>query len=143
MTEWIKAIFALAPKMGALADAISEEMDALSMDLVTNTYRVFEKMMMLENKKRRVVNFKVFRDLLKGQLTKDEYAFVRMHIVKGKTFVEIAEVSDYSKSGASRKFKEIMHKCEEYMQKLTYSVDRLIEEYKDIELVSRTMGLLK
>jgi len=143
MKVWIKAIFLLASKMGALAEAIAQEMDNLSVDYITNTIVACEQMMLLEDKKRRVVNFKVFNNLLKAQLTKDEYKLVKLHVIEAKTFEEIAIELESSKSALSRKFNCIIKTCEEFLTKLTYTQDRLLKEYKDIALVYKMVQKLE
>jgi len=143
MKAWIRTIFLLKSKIGQLVELIAEEMDALSVDIAANTLTVFTKMLALEDKKRRVVNFKVFSTLLKGQLEKQEYSLIKLHIVDGKSFEEIAPLFESSKSALSRKFNKAINKCEDFLIKLTFNEERLVSEYKDIALIYRTVQKIK
>jgi len=143
MKVWIKAIFLLASKLGQLAAAIAEEMDTLSTDITPETFGAFDRMLTLEDRKRRVCNFKVFRDLLRAKLTRDEYELIKRHMLKGETFEEIAASGAYSKSALARKFNQAIDTCIELMQSLTYGEARLLKDYKDIPLIYKTVQMLQ
>ena len=138
MKFWITAIFYLANRLEELADRVSEEIDALSVSLTMETYKLFETVLALEDKKRRLCNFKVLGGLMKEKLSTGEQEVLLRHI-RGESFEEIGTALGISKSTAARKFKSAVDTCIAYSESLTYTERRYIDEYKDIPLIWRTV----
>jgi len=140
MKVWIKAIFLLGNKLGQLADAVQEELEKLSIDLTVETFRAFERMMALENKKRRLCNFKVLKDLLKAQLTADEKQVFKLRLEKSKSFDETADILQLHKSSVVRRFNKGMDKCLDFLNRLTYTEERFKSEYGDVEVICKSVS---
>jgi len=138
MKFWIKTVFYLAGKLGRLVDTIDKEMAELSLCMVSDTFTIFDSMLKLEDKKRRLCNFKVIRDLMRAGLELQEKEIVRRHVIRGQTFGEIASDMDISKSKVNRIFLEAVKKCEAVAISLTYTEERFEKEYADIPLVFGT-----
>ena len=139
MKAWIKAIFFLNSKLGNLLDSIQDEMDVLSKNLILETFTLCDKMLKLEDKKRRICNLKVLHSLFKSKLSNIEYNLIKKHLLQGKTFEEISATLTKSKSQLSRDYCKALDKCEEVSIAMTFSEERLEREYKDIILVYKTV----
>jgi len=131
MKFWVMAIFAVYGKLRRMVELLDEQIDGLSVQIVGDTYQLFDRVIALNDKKRCLVNLKVLGDMLKKLLDKDEFEIVVKH-AKGKTFEEIALMVSLSKSSVNRKFLKAIEKCTKHLEALTYNEERLLEEYKDL-----------
>jgi len=138
MKHWITTIFFLAGKLGKLVDGLTKEMENYAISLTMETFRVLDTLMKLEDKKRRLCNFKVLAVFFKSKLDNEQIEIVRRRIIKGETFEEVASVLEISKSTAGRKYSEAINKSIAASLSLTYDEDRLLEDYKDIPLIMKT-----
>ena len=138
MKFWVMAIFSLSERLARLARRVDKDMESLSVSMTVETVTLFEAMLALEDKKRRICNFKVFKDLMVDKLKPGELEIVSRYI-KGEVLQEIADDLKISKSTAARKFNRAMDVCGKYLVSMTFTEERFLAEYKDIPLIWRTV----
>jgi len=73
MKFWVMAIFAVYGKLRRMVELLDEQIDGLSVQIVGDTYQLFDRVIALNDKKRCLVNLKVLGDMLKKLLDKDEF----------------------------------------------------------------------
>ncbi|MCL2847571.1 MAG: hypothetical protein FWE13_02315 [Firmicutes bacterium] len=137
MKHWISTIFYLNNKLNKLLDALSQELESYAVNLTIDTFRVFDLIMKIEDKKRRICNFKVLGDLIKSKLNISQKEIVNRYIVKGDSFEQIAYGSGVSKSTTNRRFKEAINIAIATAISLGYNEDKLTKEYCDIMLITK------
>ena len=143
MKYWIMTIFFLANKLAKLADEIASEIDSYAVCLTMDTLKVFSTVMNLEDKKRRLCNFKVLADFFKSKLDKEQLEIVKKYLIKGDSFEQIAYGTGLSRSTTIRRYNSAINKSIAACLSLTYDEDRLMEEYKDFPVIIKTLGKFK
>ena len=142
MKAWVLANFYLARKMDKLAERIDEEIDRSSLLLKIDTATLFEVIFNLNDKKRRVVNFKVLHSMLLKQLYLQEMGIISRYI-KGQTLEEIGKEYEISKSTVSRRLKQAIDKCIKIFESLQFTEERLEKEYAEIPLIYKAVRKFK
>ena len=142
MKFWIMAIFFLSGRLQSLCEEIEKEIDCLALSLTGDTYKLFETVLRLNDKKIRVINFKVLGGMMKKKLNDVEYAALIRHI-RGESFEDIGQALSMSKSGAARRLQSAIAKCAAVVGALIFTEERLISEYCDIPLIFKTVQRFK
>jgi len=137
MKEWILSVFFLQNKLKDLAAQIDSEIKIYSLSLTMDTNKLFDKVMQLQDKRRRVVNFKVLYDIMKDNLSASEKTILA-DSAKGNSFNEIGQKLNVSKSTAARYFKQAIDKCTNVAHSLNFTLERFKKEYGDILLIHKT-----
>jgi DNA-binding NarL/FixJ family response regulator len=129
-------------KLNALCERIESGIEACSRDLRTETIKLFDSLISLNDKKVRVINFKVLGKLIKDKLSADEKKMLKM-AAAGKTIEETAAFFNLNKSTVYRKIKASVKKAAGVLNGLSFNAERLEREYKDIPLIYRAMQKFK
>ena len=141
MNSWIKTIFFLSSKLGKLEKILKGSMEDLSKNMTLDTYTLCNKMLAIEDKLRRVCNFRVIGKMLEAHLSKDELTLIKRHIIAKETFADMAYEAGLNKSTLTRRFAKAIDSCITFCENLTFTLDRMQKDYKDIPLIIETLKM--
>jgi len=141
LNNWIKAVFFLSGKLSKLEKILQESMEKLSTNMSIDTYSLCNQMLLVEDKLRRVCNFKVLSKMLCAHLPKDDTVLIKRHIIAKQSFADIAAELGVHKSTPSRKFNKAIEACVKFCEGLTFNLSRFEKDYKDIPLITETVKM--
>ena len=137
MKYWILTILFLGGKLERAADRLDEQMATVALDPFGDTVRQCEKLSVLCDVKRRLVNLHVLSHRLRCDLTDDDVALLR-RCMRGESYGEIAAAMKISKATAYRHVKRVIDRCTDVLLALGFDADRMERDYADIRLVAKT-----
>lgn len=137
MKIWVLTILMVRAKLEQFAEMIDERVEKFSLDMVTPTSELYEKIVFWNDIKRRVVNANVLAERILNVLSEGERKICLMY-ASGISMQDIAESEKISKSSVSRKITYCCKIGAIVLCGLGYNENKLQADYFDIEIVART-----
>lgn len=142
MNFWILTILDMSTKLDYYADNLEKRAEGLSVCLTKDTLSLFNEIMDLNNKKIKLINFKVMYDSVIATLKKDERIIMEEY-AKNQTLEEIGKLLDVNKSTVMRRMNKAILKCGAVLTALGYTSKKLFSEYGDYAAVYYTFTKIK
>ena len=138
MKHWILTFFRLSLRLKKPCMLLDKQIARLSVNLTREPQQLVEAILILLDKKRRIVNFKVLVKRMSAELSADDRAFIRRHAF-GETLTDIGLECGISPSTASRRLQRILEQCADVLTESGFSFNRLIRDYGDIPFIFNTV----
>lgn len=140
MKKWILMIFRIGSLLEQLTDRLDRRVERLALDPFGQTARQYERILELIDKKRRLVNLKVMREMLAHELAADD-VFLLAKYAFGMSAAQIAELTNRRESTVYKRLRAALTKAEKTLLAAGYDEARLEREYSEFPIVKNTVGL--
>ena len=134
MMTWILTILHLEDRLEAAAARLDDRIAAVALNPFGDTMRQCERLMRLNDRKRRLVNMQVLSHRLRCCMKAEEAALLRL-LHAGVSYGDLAQALGVSKATAYRRVKCAAAKCVRELEKLGFTPERLRREYADVNAV--------
>lgn len=141
MEFWVLMILALENKLEAVAESCTRQAEEASLALGGDTFSAFEKVIEINDKKRRIVNMKVLCDTIASSLESCETELLKDYVRRSAG--EIAADTGASRSKVYRDIRRACGKAAKAIARLGFKEEEMARDYGEIALCARTYGRIK
>lgn len=141
MEFWVLTALALENKLEAAAEKCTEEADEASLSLCADTFSAFEKVVGINDKKRRIVNMKVLCDTIENSLDTREAELLKAYTRFSASV--IAEHLGINRLKVYRDIKRACAKAEKALARIGFKKAEMERDYGDLALFARTYRRIK
>lgn len=141
MEYWVLTMLALENKLEAAAESCTRQAEEAALEQGGDAFSAFEKVIEINDKKRRIVNMKVLCDTVKGSLAPQESELLVAYV--RHTAGELAAALSESRLKVYRDVKRALSKAAKALARIGFKKEELERDYRELALFSRTYNRLK
>lgn len=141
MELWILTVFALKSKLNAAAASLTERAQAWAQNWEEDVFATCNKIIEINDEKRRIVNLKVLCEAAEKALGETERNVLTMYVKKS-----VAEIADRLSMSASAVYRTLMRafsKAEKAFAKLKFDEAAFERDYRPLTLCALTYAKIK
>ena len=138
MKYWILGIIRLSTRLCALCERIDKQIERLSVNLIEDTHKLIDAILMLQDRKIRLINFGVLNQRMRLVLTPEEETLL-VRRGAGEALGDIGIALGISRNAAAKKIQKAVGKCSAVAEDLGFTEKQLMLHYRDIPIIYNTV----
>lgn len=135
MENWVLTVIAMEPKLKYAADMYTKRASEAALEMTGDACTAIQRVVEINDMKRRIVNMKVLFDAIKGALSDEELLLLREYAVHSAA--EIAARQNAARSGIYRKIAKAQKAAVKALSRLKYDKEKMDEDYLSMQLTLR------